>query len=106
MSFITAPANALPHAAFLLGRLFRACGADAGGPVQAVLETEHPTDGDVWAWADDNAKVLELLSHPALWRQFPAETAAILRFLIGMCDGPFIFRRIGAPRLERTAGDD
>ena len=83
-----------------------ACGADAGGPVQAVVETEYPTDGDVWAWADDNAKVLELLSHPGLWRQFPEETAEILRFLIGMCDGPFIFRRIGAPRLERAAGDD
>ncbi|WP_431270936.1 hypothetical protein [Dankookia sp. P2] len=71
-----------------------------------MVETEHPTDGDVWAWADDNAKVLELLSHPALWQRFPEETAAILRFLIGMCDGPFIFRRIGAPRLERAAGDD
>jgi hypothetical protein len=101
MSCIPTPANSQPYAAFLLRRLFRACGA-----VQAVAETEHPTDGDVWAWADDNAKVLELLSHPGLWRQFPEETAAILRFLIGMCDGPFIFRRIGAPRLERAAGDD
>lgn len=95
-----------PYAAFLLRRLFRACGSDATGPVRPVVETEHPTDGDVWAWADDNAKVLELLSHPALWRQFPEQTAEILRFLIGMCDGPFIFRRIGAPRLEQAAGND
>ena len=95
-----------PYAAFLLRRLFRTCGSDAAGPLRTVVETEHPTDGDIWAWADDNAKVLELLSHPALWRQFPDETAEILRFLIGMCDGPFIFRRIGAPRLERAAGDD
>ncbi|MDO9707551.1 hypothetical protein [Paracraurococcus lichenis] len=91
-----------PYAAFLMRRLFRPCGEG----VEAAVETEWPTDGDVWAWADDNAKVLELLSHPALWRQFPGETAAMLRFVGGMCDGPFIFRRIGAPRLERAEGDD
>lgn len=91
-----------PYAAFLMQRLFRSCGTRT----EAVVETEYPTDGDIWAWADDNAKILELLSLPALWRQFPEQTAAILRFLISMCDGPFIFRRIGAPRLERTAGDD
>lgn len=106
MSHIPSALDPTPHAAFLLRRLFRTCGADALGPVHAVVETEWPTDGDVWAWADDNAKVLELLSLPTLWRQFPEETAAILRFLRGMCDGPFIFRRIGKPRLEQVAGDD
>lgn len=95
-----------PYAAFLLRRLFRPCGADSRGAVQAAVETEYPTDGDVWAWADDNAKILELLSHPALWRQYPTETAELLRFLTGLCDGPFIFRRIAAPRLDRAAGDD
>ena len=106
MSFMPSPQDPAPYASFLLHRLFRGCGADAAGPVRAVVETEHPTDGDVWAWADDNAKVLELLSHPGLWQSFPEETAEILRFLRGMCDGPFIFRRIGAPRLERAEGDD
>ena len=96
--------NPETYAAFLLRRLFRHC-ADVPGHTKAVVETEHPTDGDVWAWTDDNAKVAELLSHPALWRQLPGETADILRFLRGMCDGPFIFRRIGAPRLEQVSGD-
>lgn len=90
------------YAALLMRRLFRPC----GDGIRAAVETEHPTDGDVWAWADDNAKILELLTLPGIWRQFPEETAEILRFLRGMCDGPFIFRRIGAPRLERAAGDD
>lgn len=95
-----------PYAAFLLRRLFRPCGRQAASPLQAVIETERPTDGDTWAWTDDNAKVLEMLFRPALWRRFPQETAEILRFLRGMCDGPFIFRRISAPRLERLDGDD
>jgi hypothetical protein len=95
-----------PYAAFLLQRLYRTCGIEPAGPVRAAVETQWPTDGDVWAWTDDNAKVLELLSHPVLWNAFPDQTAGILRFVRGMCDGPFIFRRIGAPRLERVAGDD
>lgn len=98
--------DAYPYAAFLLRRLFKPCGPYAARSVQAVAETEQPIDGDVWVWADDNAKVLELLFRPSLWRRFPDETGEILRFLRSMCDGPFIFRRIGAPRLERLTGDD
>ena len=98
--------DAHPYAALMLRRLLQACGHRGSAPVQALVETERPTDGDVWAWADDNAKALELLSHPALWRSFPQETAEVLSFLRSLCDGPFIFRRIGAPRLERMTGDE
>jgi hypothetical protein len=52
-----------PYAAFLLQRLYRACGTQPAGPVRTAVETQWPTDGDVWAWTDDNAKILELLSH-------------------------------------------
>ena len=54
----------------------------------------------MWFWNDDNAKVLELMSRPEVWRRFPQETGEILRFVQSMCRGPFIFRRVGAPRLE------
>jgi hypothetical protein len=42
----------------------RTCGSRISALVRAAVETEHPTDGDVWAWAEDTAKVIELLSHP------------------------------------------
>jgi hypothetical protein len=71
-----------------------------GAGRRAVAETEYPVDGDTWFWTDDNAKVLELLSRPELWRQFPTEFGEILGFIRGMCREPFIFRRFARPRLE------
>jgi hypothetical protein len=56
-----------------------------------------PIGGDSWFWSDDNAKVLEFLLRPELWRRFPEETAEILRFVRAMCRGPLIFRRVSRP---------
>src|SRR4051794_14126389 len=67
-----------------------------------MVETEKPIDGDIWAWTDDNSKVLELFSRPEIWQRHPEATASLLDFMRLMCDGPFIFRRIGLPRLERV----
>jgi hypothetical protein len=66
----------------------------------AVTETEHLVGGDDWVWTDDNAKVLEFLSRPEVWRRFPQQTVEVLRFVQSMCHGPFMFRRISTPRLE------
>lgn len=85
---------------FVISRLYRTFEMDDGGSLSAVIETEFPTEGDFWVWADDNAKVLELLSIPSIWRSHPAEVSQILRFMDRLCDGPFIFRRIAAARLE------
>lgn len=71
-----------------------------GERYSAAAETEHPFDGDTWFWTDDNAKILEFLSRPELWRRFPGEFAEILRFVRGMCRPPFIFRRASLPRLD------
>jgi hypothetical protein len=68
----------------------------------AIAETELPITGDSWFWTDDNAKVLEFFSRPELWRRFPRETNEILRFVLAMCRGPLIFRRVSPPRLEPT----
>jgi len=89
----------LPYAAFALTSLLKPLPA-LSPAARAISETEHPIEGDEWFWADDNAKVLELLSIPAVWRSDPAAVADILRFIDALCDGPFIFRRLGAPRLE------
>ena len=43
------------------------------------------------------------MSRPEVWRRFPTESSEILRFVGSMCRGPFIFRRISAPRLEQVA---
>ena len=72
----------------------------------AVPETEHPIDGDTWFWSDDNAKVLEFLARPELWRRYPAESAEILRFVQAMCRGPFMFRRVSPPRLDEAEPSD
>ncbi|MGD9617877.1 MAG: hypothetical protein AB7H90_22215 [Alphaproteobacteria bacterium] len=93
------PINALRAAEFLVRRLYRPIDEMAGSPQFAVAETEG-LDDDRWFWNDDNAKVLELMSRPEVWRRFPEETAEILRFVRSMCDGPFIFRRLSAPRLD------
>ena len=68
----------------------------------AVTETEQLVGGDNWFWLDDNAKVLEFMSRPEVWRRFPEQTLEMLRFVRWMCQGPFMFRRVSTPRLERT----
>jgi hypothetical protein len=97
------PTEALPAASFLIGHLYRPFDLGDGTPRFALAETERPCQGDVWFWTDDNAKALELLSRPEIWRRYPEETAQVLRIVRTMCDGPFIFRRVSLPRLEETA---
>lgn len=72
----------------------------------AAAETEHPIDGDSWFWTDDNAKIVEFLSRPELWQRFPDQVTELLRFLRGMCRGPFIFRRAALPRLDVSEPKD
>lgn len=103
------PKDAGPAAEFLVRHLYRpvdigadglgAGGLGADGRCFAIAETEHPDGGD-WFWSDDNAKVLELMSRPELWRRYRREGSALLRFVRAMCRGPFVFRRLGAPHLE------
>ena len=95
------PTDAVPAAAFLVRHLYRPIDVTAGSRYYAVAETENLGD-DNWFWNDDNAKVLEFMSRPEVWRRFPQETAEILRFVRSMCHGPFIFRRVSAPRLDLT----
>jgi hypothetical protein len=103
------PVDALPAAAFLIRYLYRPVNLGEDTGLFALAETERPCMGDVWFWTDDNAKVLELLSRPEVWGEFPEQTAEILRFVRKMCHGPFIFRRVSVPRLDgigRTGGTD
>jgi hypothetical protein len=94
------PTEALPAAAFLIRHLYRPVDLGENAKMFALAETERVCQGDVWFWTDDNAKALELLSRPEVWRCFPEQTAAIFEFLRAMCRGPFIFRRVSVPRLE------
>lgn len=94
------PSDGFAAAEFIVRRLYRPVGFASGEPLFAAAETEHRLDGDVWFWTDDNAKILEFLSRPELWRRHPGEFAEILRFVRAMCRGPFIFRRVAAPRLD------
>src|SRR6266446_1803397 len=88
-----------PYAQFILDHLLkRLPGAYSVG--RAVSETEVPIDRDDWYWADDNAKVLALLGLPEMWQAYREEVSDIVRFVISMCDGPLIFRRIATPRLD------
>lgn len=100
------PTNAVAAATFLLRHLYRSVDLTAVGQLFALAETERPCMGDTWFWTDDNAKALELLSRPELWRQFPEQTLQVLRYVRAMCRGPFIFRRVSVPRLEAVAGRD
>ena len=99
------PTDPAPYAEFIVQHLMQPVCPD-GRCGFAVAETEHAVDGDRWFWADDNAKVLEFMALPALWRRFPGQVDAIFRFVDALCDGAFIFRRTGHPRLERIAEDD
>jgi len=82
--------------------MYRPVNLGIGASHFAITETAMPIAGDSWFWTDDNAKVLELLSRPELWRRFPHQTNEILRFVQAMCRGPLIFRRVSPPRLEPT----
>lgn len=99
------PTDALGAARLLLRNLYRPIELTPGKKFFAVAETEHPIGGDDWLWTDDNAKVLEFVSRPEIWRRFPEQPRELLRFIEAMCRGPFIFRRVSAPRLERVDGD-
>jgi hypothetical protein len=94
-----------PCVAFLLRRLYRQIPFLDGQCLSAIAETEWPTEGDTWFWADDNAKVLELLSRPEVWSLWRREGSSILGFINALCDGPFIFRRLSLPRLQRVQAD-
>ena len=98
------PTDALAAAEFLIRHLYRSIDVADGRRFSAIAENENP-GGDNWFWNDDNAKSLEFLSRPEVWRHFPEETSEVLRFLQSMCHGPYIFRRVSSPRLE-ASGDE
>jgi hypothetical protein len=98
------PTDALPAAEFLIRHLYRSIDVADGREFSAIAESENP-GADNWFWNDDNAKSLEFLSRPEVWRRFPGETAEVLRFVRSMCRGPYIFRRISSPRLEAGGKD-
>ena len=81
------PADALPAAEYLVRHLYRPIDVSAGSRYCAIAETAAASD-DLWFWNDDNAKVLELMSRPEVWRRFPRETGEILRFVQSMCRRP------------------
>jgi len=92
------PSDALPAAEFLIRHLYRPIDIAEGERFFAIAENEDSRDD--WYWNDDNAKSLEFLSRPEVWRRFPGETAEVLRFVRSMCRGPYIFRRVSGLRLE------
>jgi hypothetical protein len=96
----TIPTDSIPAAEFIIRHLYRPFDLGDNESFFAVTETAGMVDGDDWVWTDDNAKVLEFLSRPEIWRRFPEQTSEVLRFLQFMCQGPFMFRRLSAPRLE------
>lgn len=79
----------------------------ANPDVRAASETEADMLGDRWFWADDNAKILTWLARKRLFPLFAKDVLQIQRFLVDLCAGPFIMRRVGEPRLDkvRTEGD-
>jgi hypothetical protein len=95
------PTDAVPAAEFLIRHLYRSIDVAEGRRFSAIAENENPGE-DNWFWNDDNAKSLEFLSRPEVWRRFPGETAEVLRFVRSMCHGPYIFRRVSSPRLEAS----
>ena len=99
------PTDAFSAAEFLVRRMYRPIELAADARFSAVGETPNSGDDD-WFWTDDNAKVLEFLSRPEVWRRFPNETNEILRFVKSMCRGPFMFRRISGPRLDLVEKQD
>ncbi|GAA0590339.1 hypothetical protein GCM10009416_31100 [Craurococcus roseus] len=98
------PTDPGPYAAFIARYLMQPVAPGSSEP-RAAAETEAAVGGDRWFWADDNAKVLEFLTLPAVWRRHPREVADAFRFLASLCHGPFILRRRGHPRLEEVSND-
>src|SRR5215472_2834086 len=96
------PTDAMAAAEHLVRYLYKPIDLTDNNKFFAVTETEHLVGGDDWVWTDDNAKVLEFLSRPEVWRQYPQQTLEVLRFVESMCHGPFMFRRVSTPRLERN----
>ena len=96
------PKDAFSAAEFLIRHMYRSFEIGEGHSLSAIAETEKPMGGDTWFWSDDNAKALEFLSRPELWRLYSREVVEIIRFVQAMCAGPFIFRRVGLPRLDRV----
>ncbi|WP_338663056.1 hypothetical protein VQH23_23320 [Pararoseomonas sp. SCSIO 73927] len=94
----------LPYAAFIVRHLMRPVGPRFGER-HAVAETEEAMDGDRWFWSDDNAKVLEFLSIPSVWWAYPEAVEATFGFLRDLCRGPYVYRRLGAVRLEAVEND-
>jgi ubiquinone/menaquinone biosynthesis C-methylase UbiE len=97
------PTDPVPYAEFIVRHLMQH--PVPGESLLAVSETELPIDGDLWFWADDNAKILEFFAIPELWHRYPEESKSLLKFINGLCFGPFILRRIGHPRLEQLQND-
>jgi len=64
------PTDAIPAAEFLIRRLYRSIDVAEGRRFSAIAENEN-SGGDDWYWSDDNAKSLEFLSRPEIWRRFP-----------------------------------
>jgi hypothetical protein len=95
---VTHQVDPIPFANFIVARMLKGL-PNFPGVSRAVAETEIPIEGDDWYWADDNAKVLELLALPSVWRAHPEVVADVVRFVCAMCDGPLIYRRIAVPRL-------
>ena len=89
---INLPNEAGPAAEFLVRHLYQKVDIEAASCNHAIAETANCED-DSWFWHDDNAKVLEFMSRPEIWRRYPTESSEILRFVGSMCRGPFIFRR-------------
>ena len=102
----TIPTNAMAAAEFLIRYLYKPISLTSEKQYFAVTETEHLVGGDDWVWTDDNAKVLEFLSRPEVWRRYPEQTLQVLRFVQSMCRGPFMFRRVSTPRLEQSTGEN
>src|SRR5258708_12817206 len=99
------PTDPMPAAEFIIKHLYRSIKLSDREKLFAVTETEKLVDGDDWFWSDDNAKVLELLALPQLWRRYSEESCEILHFVKALCRGPFIFRRVSSPRLEQVSGE-
>jgi hypothetical protein len=95
------PTDAMAAAEHLVRYLYKPIDLTDNNKFFAVTETANLVGDDDWVWTDDNAKVLEFLSRPEVWRRFPGQTLEVLRFVQSMCHGPFMFRRVSTPRLER-----
>jgi hypothetical protein len=93
------PADPAPYARYMIACMLKRLPGFVGAQ-QAVSETEIPIEGDDWFWTDDNAKALEFLALPQVWRHYPEAVTQMVDFVCAMCEGPLIFRRISAPRLE------